>query len=122
MRAHKFQKLILLMLSLYCGQTFALPLLSCCDFMSQMPENEMAEHHDHSTMAKMAEAPDELKIISENHESACISHCEYCAASSIVLINTINLNQPAFTKHDSSYLFLLHSTPSNSPFRPPISS
>ncbi len=118
MSEFKFKKLILLVLILYCGQTLALPLLSCCDFMSQIPENQMLDHHNHSAMAMNS---DEHQMMSGSDEANSKFHCDYCGIASIALTDIISPNRPVLAEHNSFYSFLLHSNPTDSPFKPPIS-
>lgn len=87
--------------------------------MDEMPEDEMSQHHDHTTM-KMS--PDEHQMMSDNDESNCNYHCDFCGLASIVLIKVTNLNQSTFTESKNSfYKFSVHSTSIDILFRPPIS-
>lgn len=86
--------------------------------MNQISENEMFEHHDHAAMAMNS---GDQQIMSESEEANFSFHCDYCGLASIVLIDVISLNQPVLAENSFSYKFLLHSTPNNSLFRPPIS-
>jgi len=103
---------------MYCGQTLALPLLSCCNFMYEMPEDKMSQHHEHTTMTM---GSDEHQMVSDNVESNCNYHCNFCGFASIVLIEVTNLNQPTFNESKNSfYNFSVHSTSIDTLFRPPI--
>ena len=114
------------MLLMHCGQILAQPLLSCCDFMDQMPDNEKMESHDHASMQMSHDTLDSHKMplnnFSESEESNCNYHCDFCVLLTIALIENNDFNQPNLTE---SIILLknysLLSTTTKSLFRPPIS-
>ena len=107
---------------MYCGQTLALPLLACCDFMGQMPADEMSDSHDHSTMQMdhQSHALTSTNLI-ESDDAGNNYHCEFCVLSSTALIEIINFVQVSLNKSIVSFNNLsLLPTKSDSLFRPPI--
>ena len=114
--------ILFLMLFMSCGQTLALPLLSSCESMGQIPENELTENHHHSAMQMNHDTHDMLSInFSESSESNCNHDCNFCVLSSIALIESTYFNQPSIIKSILPLNNLpLFSTTTASLFRPPI--
>tara|TARA_R110000772_G_scaffold88104_6_gene183314 strand:+ start:92 stop:481 length:390 start_codon:yes stop_codon:yes gene_type:complete len=127
MKVAKTQYLLFLFLLIFCGQTVAMPLLSCCSAMSpnsghgNSPHDGHMYQHQHMSMNASEQQMSDQMDMQEAENTQCDLHCEFCGVASLALPYSENQQKILLAQvNPSFYTFLLGSRFSENPFRPPI--
>jgi hypothetical protein len=128
MKKQNSRNIIFLMLLAFCGQVLAAPFLDCCDEMQIMSEDgDMVLHHN-LEMNMSVEMQHMDFDVEHNHADmfgddanhACGFDCNFCSATTLPLTEELGTQQILSSSKFSIYNFILPSTKTDTPFKPPI--
>lgn len=120
---YKSQKYILLMLLFFAGQTVAMPFLDCCVDTENTSSDtqEITSHHDHNDKG-MSDNHSDMNINKHEHadEANCNHQCEVCLGTVVVGEHAAFATQIVHVQLNKLYSFILPTSSTDNPFRPPI--
>ena len=120
----KTQKYLVLMLLIFAGQTVAMPFLDCCvdSENTSSDTQEITGHHEHNDITMSDHHPSEITFQKHDHadEANCNHQCDVCLGTVLLGEFTAFATQITPGELNELYHFILPTSSTDNPFRPPI--
>ncbi len=123
MSRSKTQKYLVLLLLVFAGQTVAMPFLVCCVATENTSTefHELISHQGHHEIIMSEHHHSEMNINKHDHadEANCNHRCDVCLGTVLLGESTAFTTQSVPAQLNEIYHFILPTSLTDNPFRPP---